>query len=221
MNVHRLLLLIILATAGGAADVACPFLPKPPVIDADLADWADVAPVTMSEVPNVGDLRVERAVLGWDDTHLYFGLRMRDSFLRNESSGGRIVNGDCAELRMILPGGDIIRLCIAPISASGSPALHLSRRAANKGPVTELAAGTDPSSAVEGVRWAVQTDDKYWTVECAVPLALISVTPDAGYPFVVIAWDQDAPGDWDPWHRRSESADQKKAETWPRLVLTK
>ncbi len=222
MHLHCLLP-ILCFTVAAAAEFTCPYLVKPPVIDADLADWADVAPVVMSEVTNVRDLRVERAVIGWDDTNLYFGLRMRDSFLRNESRGERITIGDCAELRLLLPGGDTIHLCIAPISADGTPAVHLSRRVPHKGPITELAAGTDPAITVQGVTWAVRSDGQHWTVECAVPLALISVTPAhaAGYPFVVVAWDQDAPGDWNPWHRRSESADQKKSGTWPRLMLTK
>lgn len=213
-------LLLLLATGLAAAEVACPRLAAPPVIDGDLADWQGRPALAMSK-PELDDLAVERACLGWDDTGIYLAITVRDGKLLNLGSGDRIADGDCADLRLVLPDGRLVRLLVSPVTATAGPAMHLSSRSGVKGPVTELAAGTTPAADGAGVRWAVRTGPDGWTVEARLPWALLKITPaaGAGLPFVLVAWDHDRPDDWQEWHRRSESANQKKQESWPRLVL--
>jgi hypothetical protein len=225
MTIRPLPLLCLLAIAGAVAaadDLPCPRFAAAPTIDGDLADWAGRPTLAMSDASMVEDLKVEQAGLGWDDTHLFFSLRMLDHHLLNEGSGRQIANGDCAELRLTLPCGDSIRLCIAPTSADGKPALYLGRSTPN-GPASDLAMGSDPKVEVKGVRWAVRSDADGWTVEAGLPLALIGIAPRPGIalPCVAIGWDHDTSGDWAEWHCRSESANQKKPESWPKLVLAK
>lgn len=217
---HLALPLVILAAGLAAADVACPRLAAQPLIDGDLADWTDRPAIEMSK-PDLDDLVVDRACLGWDDAGIYLAIAMRDGKLLNPGAGSGIAKGDCADLRLVLPDGRLVRLLVSPVSAGGTPAMHLSTRLGVKGPVSELAAGTAPSADGAGVRWAAKSDAAGWTVEAMVPWGLLKITPAAGasLPFVLVAWDHDAPDDWKEWHRRSESANQKKQESWPRLLL--
>jgi hypothetical protein len=211
------------ATTPAADDAPCPRFAAAPTIDGDLADWAGRPVLAMSDASNVKDLKAEQACLGWDEGHLYVALRMRDHALVNAGTGAGIANGDCAELRLAMPGDVLVRLLIAPTSAGGTPALHLSRRSGAKGPADELAAGTDPKAEAGGVAWAVRSDAAGWTIEASIPATLLKTTLQAGpgFPFVLIGWDRDATGtdDWQPWHRRTESANQKKPESWPRMLL--
>lgn len=217
---HHAIPLILCAAGLAAADVACPRLASAPKIDGDLADWAGRPAVEMSK-PELEDLSVDRACLGWDDTGLHLAIAMRDGKLLNPGTGSGIAKGDCADLRLVLPDGRLVRLLLSPVSAGGTPAMHLSTRVGVKGPISELAMGTVPTADGAGVRWASRSDASGWTVEAMVPWSLLSITPaaNAGLPFVLVAWDHDAPDDWKEWHRRSESANQKKQESWPRLVL--
>lgn len=217
---HRAIPLILCAAGLAAADVACPRLATAPVIDGDLADWAGRPALEMSR-PELDDLAVDRACLGWDDAGLHLAIAVKDGKLLNLGNGARIADGDCADLRLILPDGRLVRLLVSPVTAAGGPAMHLSSRSEVKGPVSELAAGTAPSADGAGVRWAAKSDAAGWTVEAMVPWSLLRITPaaGAGLPFVLVAWDHDAPDDWKEWHRRIESANQKKQESWPRLLL--
>lgn len=117
-----LAILLAAATIPAVDDVPCPRFATAPAIDGDLADWAGRPVLAMSDASNVKDLKAEQACLGWDDGHLYVALRMRDHALVNAGSGIQIANGDCAELRLAMPGDALVRLLIAPTSAGGTPA---------------------------------------------------------------------------------------------------
>lgn len=227
----RILPLILITAAGISADVStdvsCPYLLIAPTIDGDLADWKVGATLTMSE-PAVDDLQPKQAILGWDDTGIYLGLAMQDRTLLNLGKGDRIAKGDCADLRLVMPDGRLIRLLVSPVTDGGGPAMHLSSRSEVKGPLTELASADTPNTGApeadaKSVAWAVKSDAAGWTVEALVPWALVGFTPVAGasFPFVVVGWDLDQPDDWKVWHNRTESANQKKQETWPQLLMTK
>lgn len=214
---------LLLASAACAADLPCPRFASPPAIDGDLAEWKGRPSLSMS-TPAVDDLTVEQAGLGWDEAHLYLGVRVADKSLLNLGSGAGIANGDCADLRLNLPDGRLIRLLVSPITEGGGPpALVLGSRADANAATTVLASSNDPKVAAHGVTWAVKTDASGWTVETAIPLALLKLTAaeGSGFPCVLVVWDRDQPDDWKEWHRRSESANQKKPDTWPRLVLAK
>jgi hypothetical protein len=209
--------------ATAAEDIACPAFAKAPVIDGQLADWAGRPALTMTE-PNVDDLKVEDAQLGWDATNLYVAAKVKDKALVNaKAPGAELGGGDVFELRLVSQSGEILRLFIAPTTSAGKPAIWLGRAPGFKQPSTAVAAGTDfvdPS----GVKWAVVNEAGSWTVEASIPKAAVGLDLKTGaaFPFVVVVWDRDATDidEWKQWHKRSESSNQKKpSDEWPRLKL--
>jgi hypothetical protein len=212
------------ACAGGN-DTLARFMKAQPVIDGRLDEWRDNPQIAMSR-PNVDDLRVEQAALGWDDDALYLAVRVQDSALVNTQSASRIRDGDCVELRVGSAGanrGGFLRFCIAPTSASGRPAGVLTRREAGSEAETPLATTADATDRT-AARWAVARQERSWTVEAAIPFAMLGVRPAEGtrLPFVLVAWDRDRTDvdEWKEWHKRAESSNQKAPpEEWPCVML--
>lgn len=206
-----------------AEDTVCPRMPKPPVIDGQLADWSGRPSLTMSE-PAVDDLRVESAQLGWDADNLYLAVRVKDKALVNSNAlGPLLVKADCLDLRLVTGSGEFIRFIVAPTSAAGTPGMHLTRAPGMKQPSTVVASGTDGKDP-SGVIWAVASDAAGWTVEASLPKTTLNLDLAVGssYPFVVVVWDRDATDrdEWQVWSKRSESSNQKKMpDTWARLRL--
>lgn len=219
------LLFALAMPAIAGEDSPCPRFAKAPVIDAQLADWAGRPALVMTE-PAVDDLKVESAQLGWDASHLYLAVQVKDHHLVNaKEAGPQLTGGDAVELRLVAPSGEILRLVVAPTTSTGKPGLYLAKAPGPKLPSTVIATSNDPSVAdPSGVAWALNTQADSWTVEVAVPKAACGLSLSAGavFPFVVVVWDRDATDrdEWAEWRKRSESSNQKKMpDEWLRLTL--
>lgn len=207
-------------------DIACPRFAAAPAIDGQLAEWAGRPALTMSE-PNVDDLKIESARLGWDAANLYLAVQVKDKALVNaaKEAGSQLTGGDAVELRLVAKDGSILRLVVAPTTATGKPGLHLTKAPGPKQPPTGIATSNDPAVAdASGVKWAVGSQPGSWTVEVAIPKAAsgLDLSAGAAFPFLVVVWDRDATDvdEWKEWKKRSESSNQKKpSEEWPRLKL--
>lgn len=213
------------AACADGNDTLARFMKARPVIDGRLDEWRNSPQIAMSS-PNVDDLRVEQAALGWDDDALYLAVRVQDSALVNTQSASRIRDGDCVELRVGSAGanrGGFLRFCIAPTSASGRPAGVLTRREAGSEAEIPLATAADAADRT-AARWAVAHQEQAWTVEAAIPFTLLGIVPAEGtrLPFVLVAWDRDRTDvdEWKEWHKRAESSSQKAPPgEWPCVML--
>ena len=189
-----------------------------PEIDGVLKEWDAFNPLPMS-CPNVDDLRVDRAYVAWDALHLYVAVSLHDKALVNQNPVARLQMGDCFDFRIARTPRDQrpLRLCIAPTTAAGKPAMML--YLPNN---TSLIDAT--GKAANGLRWAAKIEGNVWSVEAAIPADVMNMElqESASYPFVFVIWDRDRTDkdEWNPWWRRSEYGKQKKPiNTWPMMVL--
>ncbi len=189
-----------------------------PEIDGVLREWDALNPLPMSR-PNVDDLRVDKAYVAWDAQQVYLAVSLHDRALVNQNPISGLRMGDCFDFRIARTRRDErpLRLCIAPTTAEDKPAMVLY--------LPDKKTIIDTTGKVEnGVRWAVKTEGKVWSVEAAIPFEVIGVTAQvaASYPFVFVVWDRDRTDEdeWHEWWRRSEYGRQKKPiNTWPMMVL--
>ena len=206
------------AMAAGPATHTVGRFKEAPRIDGVLDEWEPFNPLSMSR-PAVEDLRVDKAYVAWDAGHVYVGVSLHDKAIVNQNPIESLQKGDCLDFRIARTPRDQapVRLCIAPTTADGKPAMKL--YLPDKTVITDTT-----GQAKDGVRWAVKTEGKTWSVEAAIPADVIDIKPkvDASYPFVFVVWDRDRTDkdDWDPWWRRSEFGNQKKPiGTWPMMIL--
>ncbi|MGI5868904.1 MAG: sugar-binding protein [Kiritimatiellia bacterium] len=198
-----------------------------PVIDGNLAEWATFPQIKMNQ-PNVPDLKVTRASMGWDDDALHVAFRVMDAVVVNSNDLARLGDGDCFDLRIASAPNrkTFLRLLAAPSSAEGKPACTLARRTVGTKAAETLLATTEPST-LDGFQWALAREEKAWTVEATIPFPLLGRKPALGatLPFVAVVWDRDRTDvdEWTAgsgWHKRSESSSQKApVENWPVITL--
>lgn len=199
-----------------------------PTVDGNLEEWAGFPQVPMKN-PDVPDLKVTQASLGWTDDALHVGFRVVDATVINTGTVDRLSSADCFEFRIAPSAKDrssFLRLLVAPSSADGKPACSLGRRAAAS-KVTEALLETTAPSTLAGFQWALRREEKAWSVEATISFALLGAAPALGaeLPFVMVAWDRDTTDvdEWKAgpgWNKRSESSSQKAlVEQWPVLTL--
>jgi len=195
-----------------------------PVIDGQLDDWP-VPPAFKLSDPKINDLAAEPR-FGWLDGVLYVAVRVADTKLVNEQPVLQCDLGDAVDLWLCArPERQVsepelydYRLRIAPTCETGQPACVLS--SLGEEPLINPAAD-DPS----GLRWAVATDAKGWTVEAAVPVALLQGVPaEAGrkLSFMLAVFDRDTPNpdEWKTYWKRVENVSKKgPCAERPYLVL--
>ena len=200
----------------------------PPTLDGKLGEWESFPQIQMKQ-PDVPDLKVTRASMGWTDDALHVAFRVVDATVVNKEKLDRLSNADCLELRIAPSATQIssyLRLLVAPSSAEGKPACSLTRRTdATK--EAEVLLATTGSSTLAGFQWALVREANAWTVEATIPFSLLGGKSALGatLPFVAIVWDRDNPDvdEWKTgagWHKRSESSNQKATvEQWPVITL--
>ena len=199
-----------------------------PVIDGNLNEWASFPQIAMKQ-PDVPDLKVTRASIGWTDDALHVAFRVVDGTVVNNKTFDQLANADCLELRLAPSASErktFLRLLVAPSSADGKPACVLARRTVETKASETLLSTTEPST-LNGFQWALVREEKAWTVEATIPFALLGATAALGssLPFVAVAWDRDRSDidEWTTgggWHKRSESSSQKApAGDWPLIML--
>ncbi|MBN2713388.1 MAG: hypothetical protein JXR97_13290, partial [Planctomycetes bacterium] len=215
--------LICLSAFGQDApvNVNIPHLKEPPKIDGVLDEWSGYQPIAMSR-PNVDDLRVEKACLGWDKDNIYLAVSVSDKKVVNSNPYEKLQLGDSVDFRIAKDhGSKAFRIILAPSSNlyNSKPAFAMHK------PDGSLI--TSPGKNDEsGIRWAVavNTEASNWSVEAAIPAKLLGIEPklDATAPFVITVWDRDDPDkdEWKQWWKRSESSNQKaQVSAWPLMVM--
>lgn len=197
-----------------------------PAVDGALGEWAQFPKITLKH-PDVPDLKVPRASMGWTDSALHLAVQVLDQTIVNKEGFDRLSAADCLDVSVASPDRKTaVRLLVAPSSAEGKPACRLVKQDVGTKASEVLFASTEPS-ALEGFAWSLQYDGKHWTVEASIPFALLGVAPKIGepLPFVMVVFDRDKPDvdEWkldSGWNKRAESSDKKKgADAWPVIVL--
>lgn len=207
-----------------AGEHTMPRAKTPPIIDGQLADWEGIAPSQL-QADNLDDIAAEWR-LAWDERNLYLAVQVRDKRIINTNAPDRIHMADVVNFH-VCPRPDRqvgtpdlydYELCIAPTSATGEPVFRL----------TNILMDTivdPPLDDARGIRWAVEPDEKHWTVEAALPFALLSgARPMVGtrMSFNLIVFDRDREGadEWEQWWKRVEVFSKKgRADERPYLVL--
>ena len=195
-----------------------------PTIDGQLDDWPDMASLKLAD-PKINDLSAD-ARFGWADGQLYLAVRVADTHLFNDQPVERCEMGDAVdfwicgrpERQVGTPELYDYRLRIAPTCETGQPACVFS------------SVGTEPlinpaKDEPSGLRWAVTTEPKAWTVEAAIPLALLhgreaKAGEKLSFQLGVFDRDTDSPDEWKVYWKRVESFSKKApASERPYLVL--
>ena len=198
----------------------------PPAVDGRLQEWNQFPKISLKH-PDVPDLKVPRASMGWTDDALHVAVQVLDQTIVNTQGVERISSADCFDVNVGSPDRKTtVRLTIAPSSAEGKPACRLVKQDVATKKADVLFASTDPST-LDGFAWALQYDGKHWTVEASIPFALLGMAPKLGegLPFVMVVYDRDKPDvdEWTAgsgWNKRAESFDKKKGvDAWPVVVL--
>ncbi len=214
------------AFAQGLDTVQMRKLKKPVAVDGDLKEWKNAPQVVFEKAKNVRDLKPEFGAIAWDDANLYVAFRVHDTKVVNTNGLDRIGYGDALDFRFCPDDADrarAFRLLVAPASASGKPAMTLTRFDGGAGPALAAATEGEPSPVV----WAVRTSPKNWSVEAAIPLSLVGVKPSVGgkLPFVMLGWDRDRADvdEWRTgsgwWRRVQTSSHKRKPADWPVAVF--
>tara|TARA_Y100001933_G_scaffold265286_1_gene340202 strand:- start:78815 stop:81694 length:2880 start_codon:yes stop_codon:yes gene_type:complete len=189
-----------------------------PKIDGILDEWDAHQSLVMSK-PNVDDLRVDKALVAWDDNNIYVAMSMSDRAMINDNELTRLQMGDNMDFRVAQHKGQVktFRLCIAPTTNTKKPGMKL--YLPDKSVITD-----DTGEAKNGIKWAVNVDGNVWSVEASIPKEALDIKLEVGksYPFVFVVWDRDRTDkdDWNPWWRRSQFGPQKKRpKEWPMLIF--
>lgn len=198
-------------------------LAQPPVVDGRLDDWSG-EPVLKLADPKIDDLSAQ-AWFGWADGNLYVAVRVADTHLHNDRPVLQCDLGDAVDLWLCArPDRQVgeaelydYRLRIAPTCETGQPACVF-------GSVADEPLVNPPAADPSGPRWAVTTDVKGWTVEAAVPLALLhgEAEPLARVPLLLAVFDRDTanPDEWKTYWKRVENVSKKgPCAERPALVL--
>lgn len=203
-----------------------PRLLQPPVVDGVLSEWPSLPTMKMRN-SKLSDLESD-VWLGWDSKNLYISARVADTKLVNANTPEGIASGDVLLLslcprtdrQMQLPQLYDYQMQIAPISKDGVPVCRL----VNQQQKITVAPSDDPS----GIIWKVVTDGAGWTLEAALPFALLAgMVPqaDASLACKVSVMDRDNPdpavNEWKQWNKRIENSSRKDCYEFPYLILGK
>ena len=214
---------VLAGVAFGDEDLRMRRLTGPVEVDGDFREWKRFPRLEFGKV-NVDDLKPEYGALAWDDKCLYAAFRVYDTKVVNTNALSSLAMADAMELRFCAGEDrrDIeYRLTVSPASGAGCPAMKLERVADGRRGLLTSAFEGDASP----VRWKVKKDGRSWSVEAAVPFAMLGVKPALGLrmPFVMIGWDRDRADkdEWGKgWRRRVETGSSKKgAKNWPSIVF--
>jgi len=201
-----------------------PRFATPPSIDGKLDDWQQVSASQLTAA-NLDDLAADWR-LGWDKRCLYLAVRVKDKRIVNDNSIERIDMADVVDFQ-ICPRPDRqvsepslydYRLLIAPTSAQGKPVCVLQDVLTGR---VVVPAQSDSNV----VRWAVDREDKSWTVEAAIPWTqLHGAVPEAGrkMSFLIVVFDRDRTDidEWRQYHKRVETYSKKApASQRPYVIL--
>ncbi len=165
-------------------------LNRPPTIDGKLGEWqgasqaVDAVVFGQENMSGVGDLG-GRIWLAWDNDALYVAVLVIDDTLSQPSSGRQLYQGDSIEIQWDTrpPGNnpaawdaDDWHIGLSPGDFQGHP------------PESYVWTARESTGVDAGVRMAAQpfTDNgKYqgYTIEAAIPWALVNVQPKAGQTF--------------------------------------
>jgi hypothetical protein len=183
------------------APVQAVYAASKPALDAKLSDWEDPLPYAVTAVVSGETENRARFGLRWDEKYLYVALKVADSEVVQETSGGaNLYKGDSLEILFdanlkgdycdISMSADDFQLGISPgylqdLSLQ-PPSAYLWYPSGRKGSQEfKIAAALTPSSDVTG-----------WILEAQIPWLLFGVSPTGGetYGFVVSITDNDHPG---------------------------
>lgn len=215
-----------LTSRPNGAPVTAAFLASAPTIDGDLAEWTSAAHAVDQIVfgaanwTGVSDLSGSFHI-GWDDAHLYVGVRVRDDRHVQISTGRYLYRGDAVEIQLDadLPGD-------YHVAALNADDYQLGLSPGNFGSLPPEAYLWYPA-ALEGARPTVsvaarQTSDGY-TLEARIPWSVFGVTPGAGksFGFALSLSDNDQAGSALQQSMVSSVATRRLTNptTWGTLVL--
>jgi hypothetical protein len=175
------------------------YFSTPPTIDGRLGDWnldryliEDVV-FGKSNHSGTGDLS-GRAMIGWDETNLYLGIRVIDDKYVQNAKGANLFKGDSLDILLDsdVPSdyylgalnGDDYQLGISP----GSPL-------PNDNPEAYLWFPKSIEGSRNQVAMASRTRDDGYIVEAAIPWSVFAVNPTDGqhFGFVLSISDNDNP----------------------------
>jgi hypothetical protein len=187
--------------AENGAPVQAVFVITPPVLDGKLADWEDPLSYSVTAVVSGESENRARFGLRWDDANLYIAVKIADSEVVQETSGGaNLFKGDSLEILMdtnlkgdycdIGMSADDFQLGISPgylqDPSLQAPSAYLWYPTGRKGSQQiKISVVLTPSS-----------DAKGWILEAQIPWLLFGVSPTGGesYGFAVSVSDNDHPG---------------------------
>ena len=170
-----------------AGTVVAKYLSKKPVLDGDWGDWkqntiaypAYYVVYGLKAWENDSDCEAS-FVLGWDESYLYVGVKVKDDTYVQNATGEMIYKGDSIELLIDtdLTGdfysdtlnGDDYQIGIAPGkgSTSGAPEAYLWYPESKKGSITDQIDIASTSTA--GI----------YRVEVRIPWSVLQITPSKG-----------------------------------------
>jgi len=170
-----------------ASHVVAKYLSKKPVLDGDWGDWkqntiaypAYYVTYGLKEWEDDSDLEAS-FILGWDESFLYVGVKVKDEVYVQNASGEMIFKGDSVELLIDtdLTGdfystsmsADDYQLGISPGkgSTSGTPEAYLWYPLSQKGSISDQIAISSTSTA--GI----------YRLEARIPWSVLQITPYQG-----------------------------------------
>ena len=183
----------VVAAAGPPALLPVGRMSRPPAIDGriDEAEWREaVAAPPFAEIGSFRFTRFAReaaaAMTGYDDKNLYLAFRCEQTCLEPLCN-----NLDRFKAEKMRPDEDLFSDdCVLALIQPNAPNGPVYDFAVNANGVINDAKGTGPdpwsvrdSGWNSGARAAARVEDGYWTVELAIPLASVGLTPKAGREF--------------------------------------
>ncbi len=170
-----------------AQQVTAQYLSKKPVLDGDWGDWkqSTVAYPAYYVVYGLGewedDSDLEASfVLGWDESYLYVGVKVKDDVYAQNESGEKIFKGDSVEILLDTDllgdfnstslNGDDFQLGFSPGKGSTSGA----KEAYRWYPVSQK------GSIISQVDVAAVSTLGIYRVELRIPWSVLQVTPSKG-----------------------------------------
>lgn len=176
-----------------AGEHTMPKLAQAPAIDGELTEWQGVTPSVIDN-KKLDDIAAEWR-LGWDEKNVYLAVKVKDKKIINGNPPERVHMADAAvfsicprpERQVSRPDLYDYQMVVAPTCATGKPVCVVRNIAM---PAPMILADGDRS----GIRWAVATADRSWTVEAAIPFSFLpGAVPEVGrkMAFMVVVFDRD------------------------------
>ena len=210
-------------------NIMAAYLANAPVIDGRLDEWSleehQVNHVVYGREEWVGENDLSGGVMvGWDESNIYFGARVRDDIYVQNSTGRLLYLGDSLEIQFDadLSGDFNVNILNRDDHQLGiSPGLETP----GNRPEAYLWNPPHKESARSDVQIEAQVVDGGYDIEVAVPWSIYGVTPQAGqsYGFAFNISDNDRPGEAVQQSFVSNVPTRRLLDptTWGNLTLTR